>query len=135
MQIFELLFWGVLLHFIGDYLLQSDWMAINKTSKWIPAAAHALSYSLPFLLITQAPVALIIISITHLFIDRYRLARHIVWLKNFIAPPGSNKSWSECKVTGYPQDRPIWLTTWLMFIADNTIHVLINSLALYYFGV
>jgi hypothetical protein len=36
-------------------------------------------------------------------------------------------AWSECKATGYPPDTPPWLAVWLMIIADNTIHVLINS--------
>jgi hypothetical protein len=58
----------------------------------------------------------------------------VVWLKNFTAPPGYNKSWQECKANGYPPDQPIWLTTWLTIAADNTIHIAINSLALYYLG-
>lgn len=44
---------GLLLaHLVGDYLIQSDWMANEKTKRWWPAWAHALTYGLPFLLVT-----------------------------------------------------------------------------------
>ncbi len=32
----------------------------------------------------------------------------------------------------YPPDRPPWLAVWLLIIADNVMHVLINGLALRY---
>lgn len=69
-------------HAVGDYILQSDWMATRKTSSSVAAAAHAICYTLPFLLITQAPAALAVICGTHFVIDRWRLARFVVWLKN-----------------------------------------------------
>lgn len=125
-----LLFLGGLAHFIGDYVLQSDWMAVNKTSRWWPAIAHAGTYGLPFLLLTQDPWALAIIIGTHLIIDRYRLARHVIWLRNFAGPHGSNPPWKSCTATGSAPERPQWLTVWLMIITDNTIHITINSLTL-----
>lgn len=127
-----LLFLGGLAHFVGDYLLQSHWMAINKTSRWLPAVAHAVSYGVPFLLLTNSPWALGIIVGTHLVIDRYRLARHLVWLKNFVGPRGSNPSWKACSATGYAPDQPAWLTVWLMIITDNTMHITINSAVLWW---
>lgn len=42
----------------------------------------------------------------------------------------ANKPWSECAATGYPADKPMWLTVWLMIIADNIMHVLLNAVAL-----
>jgi hypothetical protein len=74
-----LLFLGALAHFVGDYVLQSHWMASEKTRRWWPAVAHAVTYGLPFLLLTLDPVALAVIVGTHAVIDRYRLARHLVW--------------------------------------------------------
>lgn len=121
---------GLLLaHLAGDYVLQSEWMAQEKTKRWSPAIAHALTYGLPFLLITRSPAALAVIVVTHAVIDHYRLARHVVWAKNFLAPRAYWHPWSECSGTGYHQDRPAWLAVWLLIIADNTIHLGINAAA------
>lgn len=73
-------------HFVGDYLLQSHWMATEKTKQSAAAAAHALAYTLPFLLLTRSVAALAVICGTHFVIDRWRLARYVVWLKNFSRP-------------------------------------------------
>lgn len=115
-------------HGIGDYILQSDWMASQKTKKSLAAAVHALVYALPFLFLTQAPWALVVIIGTHFVIDRWRLARYVVWAKNFLGP--GNSEWWECTATGYPPGRPVWLTTWLLIIADNIMHILINGAAI-----
>ncbi|MFE9064948.1 DUF3307 domain-containing protein [Streptomyces violaceusniger] len=121
---------GILLaHLAGDYLIQSDWMANEKTKRWRPAWAHAITYGLPYLLVTQSPVALTVIVVTHAVIDRYRLARHVVWAKNLLAPKEHRYPWSECAATGYYKDCPVWMAVWLMIIADNTMHLAINASA------
>lgn len=116
-------------HAIGDYILQSDWMATEKTKQNLAAVVHALTYGIPFLFLSPSPLALAVIVGTHFVIDRFRLARYVVWAKNWLGP---NRPWSECVATGYPADRPAWLTVWLLIIADNVLHVMINGLALYY---
>lgn len=122
---------GLLLaHLAGDYLIQSHWMALEKTKRWWPALAHALTYGLPFLLVTQSPAALTTIVGTHAVIDRYRLARHIVWAKNLLAPKPYRQAWADCRTTGYPDATPPWLAAWLLIIADNTIHLAINAAAI-----
>lgn len=126
------LFLGLLAHMVGDYLLQSDWMAQEKTRRWWPAIVHAVTYGVPFLAITRNPVALAVIIGTHAVIDRYRLARYVVWAKNYLAPRGSALPWSACTDTGYPPNRPLWMTVWLMIIADNVIHVAINSAVIWW---
>lgn len=121
---------GILLaHLVGDYLIQSDWMANEKTKRWWPAVAHGLTYTLPYALITQSLPALALIAGSHIVIDHYRLARHVVWAKNLIAPSRYRYPWRECSGTGYHQDRPPWMAVWLMIIADNTIHLLFNTAA------
>lgn len=202
-------------HLFGDYILQSDWMAQNKTKRSWPALVHAFIYSLCFVpLCWQAVqhiperridvqptrvvihtadftskavnidgsykepaqdipdrfhiwVWLVILS-THFLIDRFRLARYVVWAKNWLGPwsrmetvgeavermkasgemprpvilPGQKidivlqrirfiAPLSDCQ-TGYPPSTPIWLSTWLLIIADNTIHLAINYAALKY---
>lgn len=132
----------LVLHAVGDYLIQSDWMAQNKTKHWAPALVHALTYSTPFLLLTRSPLALLVIASTHYLIDRYRLARYVVFAKNFLAPkylsvlvpPGKFEKqwpkWERCKATGYDQDVPPWMSVWLLIIADNVLHVAINGAAI-----
>jgi len=117
----------VLAHFVGDYITQSDWMALEKTSKWWPAWAHALTYGAPFLLVTHSPLALAVIVGTHAVIDHYRLARYVVWAKNQLAPAGFRSAWADCMATGYPSARPMWMTVWLMIVADNVLHIAINA--------
>lgn len=117
-------------HAVGDYLLQSDWMAGEKTKRSVAALAHAVAYGLPFLLLTRSPLALLVIVGTHFVIDRWRLARFVVWAKNLLAPAPWRHPWSQCSGTGYHSDRPPWLAVWLLIIADNVMHVLINALAL-----
>jgi hypothetical protein len=121
--------WIVLAHLVGDYLIQSDWMASEKTKRWWPAIAHGATYTLPYALITQSPWALVVIASTHVVIDHYRLARHVCWLKNQLAPRRFRSTWQDSKATGYPSDKPIWMAVWLMIIADNTMHLLINAFA------
>ena len=109
-------------HLVGDYILQSHWMATEKTKKSLAAAVHAVTYTLPFLLITTHPIALAIICGSHFVIDRYRLARFVVWLKNGAKGPVT--------ATGYSDDVPAWLSVWLLIIADNTLHIIFNAVAI-----
>ena len=114
----------ILAHLVGDYLLQTHWMATEKTSRWWPAIAHGITYTIPYMFVTQSPLALLVISGTHIVIDRYRLARHLVWLKNQFAPKKHRPGHT---ATGYTDETPAWLSVWLMIVSDNTIHLLINT--------
>jgi hypothetical protein len=118
----------LLLHLVGDYITQTDWMATEKTKRNSAAAAHAFVYGLPFLLLTSSAWALFVIVYTHYLIDRYRLARYLVFAKN----RATNRSlrWADCSATGYPSATPPWLAVWLLIIADNTLHLCINYGAL-----
>lgn len=115
----------IVAHLVGDYIFQSHWMATEKIKKSLAAAVHAVCYTLPFLFITLNPVALAVICGTHFLIDRFRIARVIVWLKNGVKGPLTD--------TGYDENVPAWLSVWLLIIADNTLHIVINGLAIYYF--
>lgn len=122
----------IMAHLVGDYILQSDWMVKEKGSSNLAALLHVFFYTLPFLLITQAPLALGIIAGTHFVIDRWRLARVLIWAKN--RPWPGSCPWAECKATGYPPNLPVWMSTWLMILVDNVMHLLINGAAIHYFG-
>ena len=120
-------------HAVGDYLLQSDWMANEKTKRSAAAAAHAIWYTLPFVLLTHSWLALAVISVSHFVIDRWRLARFVVWFKNAaLSPYAVHTAWADCEATGYHKDRPAWLAVWLLIIADNVMHVLLNGIAIKY---
>ena len=135
----------LLAHAIGDYIIQSDWMATNKTKAHIACLIHAIAYGAVFLFFTQSPLAIMAIVSTHFVIDRWHLARFIIWARNWVGIPEAsepsyggqyplwdtvNKPWNECKATGFKPDRPVWLATWLLIITDNILHVLINGMAI-----
>ena len=123
----------LLCHLFGDYVLQSSWMANNKTKRWFPAIAHACAYLLPFLVIIHPSlVAMLVIAVTHALIDRFRLSRYITYANHFLAPPSKWGPWADYRGTGYHKDTPPFLAIWLMIIVDNTLHLTINALALAY---
>lgn len=112
----------LLAHAVGDFVLQSDWMAKNKTSRTVVAAIHAVCYALPFLFFSPSVLALAVIVGSHLVIDRFRLAGWLNWVKNGMPCPRTP--------TGFPADRPEYLVVWLVIITDNVLHVAINGAAL-----
>jgi hypothetical protein len=120
-----------ILHLVGDYLLQTDWMASNKRKDWLAALIHAGVYCIPFCLVfnvSHAAAALMFLS--HAVIDHYALARYVVFAKNWINQPSLR--WRECKETGYHWRIPTHISIWLLIIADNTLHLIINYIALTY---
>jgi hypothetical protein len=123
----------IVAHLVGDYILQSDWMANEKTKKSMAALAHVLAYSVPFIFLRPSFGALVFIAGTHFVIDRWRLARFVCWTKNYLAPKSYWFPWVDCAGTGYHKDRPAWLSVWLMIVADNTMHLICNGLAFRYF--
>jgi hypothetical protein len=127
----------LLCHAIGDYVLQSDWMANEKTKRSFAALCHVATYGLPFLFLRPSWKAYVVIVGTHFIIDRWRLARFVVWAKNHLGPSCgfTMREPAACRFltpTGYPEGTPAWLAVWLLIIADNIMHVTINGLALKY---
>ena len=122
----------LLAHAVGDYVLQSDWMANGKRSRNLAALAHALTYTLPFMFLTLNPISLAVICGTHFLIDRFRLARYVIWIRN-IPWPGS-KPWAECSETGFAPGLPPFMSAWLVIIVDNVMHIVINGAAIKYIG-
>lgn len=127
----------LLCHLFGDYVLQNQWMASNKTSRWWPACVHVGFYMLPFLLFLQPSLsAATVMAVTHLLIDRFRLARY--WVQFWgIGCLGSVSTWLLVHVfSGHPWPRradasvPDFLAFWLLIIVDNTFHLTINYVCL-----
>lgn len=125
----------LLCHAIGDYILQSHWMANEKTKRSIAALCHVATYGLPFLFLRPSWKAYAVIVGTHFVIDRWRLARFVVAAKNLFGSPKFYSRSEKVEIntaTGYPTATPAWLAVWLLIIADNIMHVTINGLALRY---
>lgn len=149
----------LLCHLWGDYILQSDWMARNKRSNTFAAVIHALFYSVCFIPLTafhghmrNGLWAFDVIYFTHFLIDRFGLARYLVWAKNFIAPWRRRRTYPETlerlRNDGHISRSPVFekgeldllikeqkrsvRINWLTIIADNTLHLTINYLALKY---
>jgi hypothetical protein len=118
----------LLLHLIGDYVTQTDWMAKKKLESFPVALLHAAVYALPFFLITASLPALAVIFATHALIDHYRLARYLIFAKNWAND--RTLRWADCTGTGYHKDTPPWLAVWLLIAVDNTTHLAINYAAL-----
>lgn len=111
-------------HMVGDYVVQSDWMAAAKvygTSKDArkAASAHAALYTACFVPLTRNPVRLAVIGITHGLLDHYRPLPKLIHRKNRLLSPSS---WPVTEVDALP--------FWLHIVVDNSVHLLINELAL-----
>lgn len=121
----------LILHLFGDYISQSDRMANEKVKDIRMALLHAFIYSVPFyIFIDMSIVAFLTIFLTHAVIDRYRVVKYIIFARNRLHD--KTLRWEDCSATGYHKDKPIWLTVWLLIIADNTLHLTINYLAIAY---
>ncbi|AWN32594.1 DUF3307 domain-containing protein [Streptomyces sp. NEAU-S7GS2] len=130
-----LFFESLLAHLAGDYLLQSDWMATEKTKRWWPAIVHGTTYGLPFVLITRSPLALAVIVVTHIVLDRYRAAKYLMWARNLMAPASRRVAFADVqKNHGSPLGVPPGLANALVIVADNTVHLAINAAALAWWG-
>jgi hypothetical protein len=130
----------LLVHLFADYWLQNDWMALNKKEHWLPAIVHGLIYTLPFLILTRSPWALLIICITHIIIDHTNIVGKLNQIKNWDFKE-DNYAFLDSQVPlgeimapikdGY-FGRPFAIRVWLIIIQDNILHLIINYLCLRY---
>lgn len=56
-------------HLIGDYVLQTDFIAKTKGTNWYHLIVHCMLYCLPFFVIYGSTWQLLFIFITHMVID------------------------------------------------------------------
>jgi hypothetical protein len=126
--IFVLLMLG---HFVGDYLLQNDKMALNKARRdptgWAACGIHVLLYTtgtIAFLGFAGIRASmdwrlLLVIAVPHYVIDHYSLASYWMKFKNGIKPFDTLKPGDE--VTAMT----VWRTSFIApvyIVNDNTIH-------------
>ena len=145
----------LLCHLLGDYVLQSDYVAMRKSKETLPCAIHVIIYTACFLFLTISWKALLIIGITHFILDRWHfIVRRLIWFKNHLGPGFTFVPYRKCDATGYydnimnevtnvPKEqwekswgaygaRLNYMTIWLDIITDNFLHLTINFLALKY---
>ena len=129
----------LILHGIGDYFVQNDWMALNKKKKgWqgeLACQIHCITYSLPFTFIGSW-YAVLVIYITHYAIDRTNIIAYALAIKNGVKKGTGvvNSSLLPYDISnfGFGKERPMFITIWLYIITDNLCHIICNYLALKY---
>ena len=96
----------VLAHFVGDYLIQNDWMANNKKQNSLICFCHVCFYTIPFFILNISTVAILLIALQHFIIDRTNLVKiymEAIGQHRFLRPP---------------------MFPWSYIIVDNLSHVL-----------
>lgn len=118
----------LLLHLFGDFIVQNDYVALNKKKNtlkgWIYCLWHCITYALPFLLISNWK-AVIGIGLTHFIIDKTNIVAHFLKLRNNV---------KDISNFGFLPERPFAITIWLLIFTDNTFHLICNWLFIKYFG-
>lgn len=116
----------LIFHLIGDYLIQNDWMALNKKKlTWIGELAcqiHCITYALPFLFIAS-PFQVFLIYLSHYLIDRTNIVAWFLAIRNGVF---------HTKNFGFSMERPALISVWLFIITDNVFHIIGNYLILKY---
>ncbi len=96
----------LLAHFIGDYIIQSDWMAANKKKSQVACAIHSNTYLIPFLFCGLLWWQVLLIGIQHHIQDN---SNFVIWFMN--------KSGSK-NFTKAP------MAPWSIIVVDNIFHVI-----------
>lgn len=101
-------------HLIGDYLLQNDWMALNKKKATWPCFVHCVIWSMTVALCAHwPPWTLPILFVTHFAQDRTDV---VVWLMNhkgqkqFAQPPMA--PWSIVVIDNVMHMTVLWVISW-----------------------
>lgn len=102
-------------HFIGDYLFQTNWMAVRKMTEWVPLFVHSLVYTL------------IIWGISILgFQGLSWQACAFILVFHFILDRRTFVNWWSKNIMGLKCD-----SSWLTTMVDQSFHLIILALALF----
>lgn len=69
MTILQKLILLIMCHLVGDYVLQSNFIASTKGKNWYHLFVHCVLYTVPFLIVFGWTWQLMIIFLTHMIID------------------------------------------------------------------
>jgi len=129
--------WLVLAHLVADFVLQDDWIALNKGTGgrrgWVPLTVHGLHVALCLLPVALAfgvrGVAYIgLIAVSHMLVDRWKVqatgraeataqaqARRRIGQADEAPPSGMGAAW-----TPWPG---------LLFLGDQALHLVLTLVA------
>ncbi|MFD1031450.1 DUF3307 domain-containing protein [Metaplanococcus flavidus] len=101
-------------HLIGDFLLQSSWMAKNKAAKWLPLLVHVAIYTFVVSVFGimsggLSLTAIALIAISHIVLD----------LRTFVS------FWVRTVQTAKGPEQ-----AWLCIMADQIFHIIILAIAI-----
>lgn len=112
MSNFDILFIG---HLIGDFLFQTEWMAVNKEKKWLALILHSCIYTFSIVVVAAALMKMLtylsisIIFLSHIFLDR----------RTFV-------NWWASTVMHIEKENG-----WLKIVIDQIFHLLILVLVIF----
>ena len=101
-------------HLIGDFLLQTSWMAKHKATKWLPLLAHVAVYTLVVSVFGVLSGGLSLVAIALIFASPIVLDR-----KTFVA------FWVRKVQTAKGPEQ-----AWLCIVADQIFHIMILAIAI-----
>lgn len=107
MILFNYLFIG---HLIGDFLFQTNWMAMNKSKKWFPLLTHCVVYTLMIFSLAffggfTLPLSAIgLIFVSHVILDKRVFVEW--WVRTIMGSSGD-------------------ASNWLLVVVDQVFHILI----------
>ena len=115
-------------HLVGDYLLQTSWMALNKSKNslegWLAATVHCIVYTLAVCLIMWNfdLIWIVAVFLSHFPIDKFSLGEvYMKYVKNY-------SLWDFIKKSGWIERKHIIEGGFLALvytITDNTMHLLL----------
>lgn len=106
--------WLLIGHLIGDFLLQTSWMAKYKATKWLPLLTHVSVYTIVVASVGWLSGGLSLEGIALIFIGHVILDR-----KTFVA------FWVRRVQTAKGPEK-----VWLSIMADQIFHVILLAVAI-----
>ena len=139
--------WLLLGHFLGDFVFQNNWMALNKKENLYPCFVHCLIYSCIVSLLLSQEITISFFLFLFIFISHYILdGTHLVdkWMKFYdirswdsSLPRAEDRYGKKTYIlwTEYPTTKDTVMTSFgalLYVVIDNTLHLVMMTLGIKY---
>ena len=125
----ELILLFIFGHLVGDFLLQTNWMALNKKKNIMACIAHCIVYSIIVLLFTSAYIfsffqyvsLFFLVFASHFILDYTNIIER--WL-HLIGSRSYENCVNRSYVTEIEKQFAISYTAIVQTVADNTLHLI-----------